>query len=162
MLVTLAGTLIAILPVLVAYAIWRLMRALWRLLLTPRKRMGVLLARAGRIRLRRAPAVVSEEGPRTTALAEEVARLKTELRVARAELALAEAAKPRGGLRLPWQRPADDRFHQAKLAFARAFHPDRIPDDAEDRAVRAAVFKEFWDVLRRIEKGAEVSADRRG
>lgn len=150
MLVTLAGTLIAILPVLVAYALWRLMRMLWRLLRQPRMRFGVLVARAGRLRRRRpSPAVAGADTP---ALAEEVARLKAELRVARAELALLEAARPRTGLRLPWQRPVDDRFHQAKLAFARAFHPDRLPDGVADSAIRAAVFKEFWDVLRRIER----------
>ncbi len=152
MLVTLAGTLIAILPVLVAYALWRLMRMLWRLLRQPRMRFGVLVARAGRLRRRRPSPAVVGEGPDPAVLAEEVARLKAELRVARAELALLEAARPRTGLRLPWQRPVDDRFHQAKLAFARAFHPDRLPEGVADTAIRAAVFKEFWDVLRRIER----------
>ncbi|WP_439548104.1 hypothetical protein [Falsiroseomonas sp.] len=156
MLVTLAGTLIAILPVLVAYALWRLMRVAWRLLRQPRMRLGVLAAQVGRLRLRlrwrRAPLAVGD-GPGTAVLAEQVARLKAELRVARAELALLEAARPGTGLRLPWQRPADDRFTQAKLAFARAFHPDRLPDGLADTAIRAAIFKEFWDVLRRIERG---------
>lgn len=154
MLVTLAGTLIAILPVLVAYALWRLMRVAWRLLRQPRRRLGVLAARVGRLRLRwrRAP-LAGGKGPGTAVLAEEVARLKAELRVARAELALLEAARPGTGLRLPWQRPMDDRFIQAKLAFARAFHPDRLPDGLADTAIRAAIFKEFWDVLRRIERG---------
>jgi hypothetical protein len=153
MLVTLAGTLIAILPVLVAWAIWRLLRAVWGLLRQPRMRLGVLLARTGRLRLPRRRAAATAEGPEMAALAGEVARLKAELRLVRAELALAEAAKPRGGLRLPWRRMADDRFHQAKLAFARAFHPDRLPEDAADRAIRAAIFKDFWEVLRRIERG---------
>ncbi len=151
MLVTLAGTLIAILPVLVAYAIWRLLRAIWRLLRRPRKRFSVVLARARRIRLpRRQPAAVEQAAP--AALVEEVARLKAELRLARAELALAEATKPRGGFRLPWKRPPDDRFQQAKLAFARAFHPDRLAEDAADRAIRTAIFRDFWEVLRRIER----------
>ncbi|WP_203077022.1 hypothetical protein [Falsiroseomonas ponticola] len=157
MLVTLAGTLIAILPVLVAYAIWRLLRAAWRLLRAPRLRLGVLLARAGRLRPppRQALRAGEEE------LAAEVARLRSELRLARAELALAEAARRRSGFRLPWRRPGDDRFQQAKIAFARAFHPDRLAEDAADRAIRAAIFRDFWEVLRRIEKGADVSADRR-
>lgn len=153
MLVTLAGTLIAILPVLVAYAIWRLVRALWRLLAQPRRRFRVLVARAGRLRLRRPRRPAAEDGPRAEALAAEVARLTTELRLARAQLAVAEAAIDRPALRLPWRRPADDRFHQAKLAFARAFHPDRLAEDAEDRAIRAAIFRDFWEVLRRIERG---------
>lgn len=152
MLVTLAGTLIAILPVLVAYALWRLMRMLWRLLRQPRMRFGVLVARAGRLRRRRSSTAVSGEGPDPAVMAEEVARLRAELRVARAELAVLEAARPGTGVRWPWRRPVDDRFHQAKLAFARAFHPDRLPEGAADSAIRAAVFKEFWDVLRRIER----------
>lgn len=151
MLVTLAGTLIAILPVLVAYAIWRLMCAVWRLLRQPRRRLAVIVARAGRLwpSRRRTPVGDSQQAQ----MAEEVARLKAELRVARAELAVAQASQVRTPLRLPWRRPVDDRFHEAKLAFARAFHPDRLAEDATDRAIRAAIFRDFWEVLRRIERG---------
>lgn len=159
MLVTLAGTLIAILPVLVAYAIWRMLRAAWRLVRGPRRRLAIVAARLGRLgrlgrltlRRRRAPSVST--GPDAVALADEVARLKAELRLARAELAVAEAANDRPGMRLPWRRPVDDRFHQAKLAFARAFHPDRLAEDEADRAIRVAIFRDFWEVLRRIERG---------
>ncbi len=48
--------------------------------------------------------------------------------------------------------PAHDLFQEAKREFARRFHPDRLPAGAPDRALRTAIFRDFWDVLRRIER----------
>lgn len=46
--------------------------------------------------------------------------------------------------------PTDDRFREAKRAFARLFHPDHGGRDAPERG---QVFLEFWPVLERIERG---------
>ena len=45
------------------------------------------------------------------------------------------------------------KFRQAKLAFARLYHPDRGGSSEMDRLIRSQVFKEFWAELERIEKG---------
>lgn len=46
----------------------------------------------------------------------------------------------------------DGRFRQAKTAFARLYHPDRIAGDGPEKRIRTEVFKEFWDELERIER----------
>lgn len=46
--------------------------------------------------------------------------------------------------------PSDDRFREAKRAFARSFHPDH---GGRDDPERARMFLEFWPVLERIERG---------
>lgn len=46
--------------------------------------------------------------------------------------------------------PADDRFREAKRAFARLFHPDQGGRTAPERA---QTFLEFWPILERIERG---------
>jgi hypothetical protein len=48
---------------------------------------------------------------------------------------------------------ADRRFQAAKRAFARRFHPDHLRGDADERAARMELFKEFWSELERIERG---------
>jgi len=47
---------------------------------------------------------------------------------------------------------ADGRFRQAKTAFARLYHPDRLSGDGPEKRIRTEVFKEFWDELERIER----------
>ncbi|WP_237215538.1 hypothetical protein, partial [Falsiroseomonas oryziterrae] len=107
-------------------------------------------------RLRRSRALARREGARSREATEEVRRLRAELRLVRAErdeaiarLGLADAPRGRWWLR----RAPDDRFQRAKRAFALRFHPDRVPRDAPDRALRLAVFRDYWDALRRIERG---------
>jgi hypothetical protein len=48
--------------------------------------------------------------------------------------------------------PADGRFRQAKNAFARLYHPDRLTGDGPEKRIRTEVFKEFWNELERIER----------
>ena len=48
---------------------------------------------------------------------------------------------------------ADQKFRQAKSAFARLYHPDRQTGDDQRTRVRVEVFREFWDELQRIENG---------
>ena len=46
---------------------------------------------------------------------------------------------------------ADDKLRAAKRDFAKRFHPDRLPARSVERTVREEVFKEYWQVLQRIE-----------
>jgi hypothetical protein len=59
---------------------------------------------------------------------------------------LAEAARARAG-------PPEDRFRRAKQAFAVLFHPDRLRCAEPERSLRIGIFSQFWQVLRRIERG---------
>ncbi|MCH7931108.1 MAG: hypothetical protein IH906_02710 [Proteobacteria bacterium] len=47
--------------------------------------------------------------------------------------------------------PGEDRFDQAKAAFARLFDPANLDPDAPDTALRTEIFEEFWAELERIE-----------
>jgi hypothetical protein len=64
----------------------------------------------------------------------------------RRALRLAEAARLATG-------PPEDRFRRAKLAFAVHFHPDRLRCGEPERGIRIRIFQQFWQVLRRIERG---------
>jgi|GEM_PF-2266596 len=156
LLVALAGWGVALLLLGLGFGALWLWREVVAVLRLPRRRGAVLAARLRGLRLRRSRALAQREAARSREAAEEVQRLRAELRLLRAErdgalarLALA-AAPPRR-----WHRPRkpDDRFQQAKREFARRFHPDRVPRDAPDRALRLAVFRDHWAALRRIEKG---------
>ena len=155
MIFTLAGFALALLPVLAFYAAWRFLRAVFGLLRAPWHRLALLGARLSRLKPARTRALAREEGPRAAALAEEVQRLRADLRIAQAErdLAVALRAPVRRRVALPWRRPRDERFQQAKQEFARLFHPDRLAPDDPGRALRIAIFRDYWDVLRRIERG---------
>lgn len=48
--------------------------------------------------------------------------------------------------------PPDMKFKQARTAFARLYHPDRHHGDADEKKLRAELFKEFWDELERIDR----------
>lgn len=48
--------------------------------------------------------------------------------------------------------PADMKFKQARTTFARLYHPDRHLGDADEKKIRAELFKEFWDELERIDR----------
>lgn len=48
--------------------------------------------------------------------------------------------------------PADMKFKQARTTFARLYHPDRHQGDADEKKIRAELFKEFWDELERIDR----------
>lgn len=48
--------------------------------------------------------------------------------------------------------PSDMKFKQARTAFARLYHPDRHHGDADERKLRAELFKEFWEELERIDR----------
>lgn len=47
--------------------------------------------------------------------------------------------------------PGEDRFDQAKAAFARLFDPANLDPDAPDTALRTEIFEEFRAELERIE-----------
>lgn len=154
----LAGSLVAALIVGAVGALIRLLRGVLRLLRMPRQRGAVLLARLRGLRLRRSRALARNEALRAATALAEVRRLRAELRLARAErdAALARLAEARpAGLFLRARRGAapDDRFLRAKRAFALRFHPDRMPREAPDRGLRAALFREHWQELQRIERG---------
>ena len=136
LLAILAGVLLALLLVGLLALGMRLVRAGLRLF---RRGQGRSVPRGLALRARRlgrARALARAEGARAAALAEEVQRLRVELRLLRAK----------GG-------GADDRFLRAKREFARLFHPDRLQRGAPDRALRTGIFREFWAVLKRIERG---------
>lgn len=154
MLATLAGILLAVLIVLAGRLAWRLLCRIGALLrVRPRsRRRGQPARRAPRwrgLRLRRSRAMLRAEGKRSAALTVEVRRLRAELALARAER---DAALARGGGAAS-RAAGDDLFKEAKREFARRFHPDRLPADAPDRALRTAIFRDFWAALRRIERG---------
>ena len=136
LLAILAGVLLALLLVGLLALGMRLVRAALQVL---RRGRGFsvphAITRSAR-RLGRARALARAEGARAAALAEEVQRLRVELRLLRAGSAA-----------------ADDRFLRAKREFARRFHPDKLPRSAPDRAIRGGIFREFWAVLKRIERG---------
>jgi hypothetical protein len=152
----LVGWAVALLLITFGVALLRLGRELAAILRLPRRRGAVLVARLRGLRLRRSRAIARQESGRAREATEEVRRLRAELRVVRAERdealgRLAQAAAPPRRWR---HRPVpDDRFLQAKRAFALRFHPDRVPRDAPDRALRVLVFRDYWDALRRIERG---------
>lgn len=86
---------------------------------------------------------------RLRAAMDRVERAESETRIAenkigvlRDALALAKA-RGQGD-----EKTADDRFREAKRAFARAFHPDQGGRGHPDKA---ALFLEFWPVLERID-----------
>jgi len=136
LLAILAGVLLALLLVGLVALGMRLLRAALRVM---RRGQGLSVPRGlalSALRLGRARALARAEGARSAALAEEVQRLRVELRLLRAGSAA-----------------ADDRFLRAKREFARRFHPDRLPRGAPDRAIRGGIFREFWAVLKRIERG---------
>jgi hypothetical protein len=152
-----AGCLLALLLVGLGTAFVRLVRGALGLLRLPRRRGAALLARLRGLRLRRIRALARSERARAAAATEEVRRLRAELRLLRAErdatLARMVAAVTRPGSPLGRQGRPDDRFQRAKRAFARRFHPDRLPPDAPDRRLRAALFREHWEELQRIGRG---------
>jgi hypothetical protein len=155
----LAGCLVAALLVWMFATLLRLLRGVLGLLRMPRRPGAVLLARLRGLRLRRSRALARAEGERAATAEAELRRVRTELRLARAERdeALARLAASDAARRviLPWRyRVApDDRFLRAKRAFAMRFHPDRLPRDATERAVRIALFREHWQELQRIGRG---------
>lgn len=46
----------------------------------------------------------------------------------------------------------DMKFKQARTAFARLYHPDRVHGDGDEKRIRAELFKEFWEELERIDR----------
>ena len=48
--------------------------------------------------------------------------------------------------------PHDLKFKQARVAFARLYHPDRHQGDPDEKRLRAELFKEFWEELERIDR----------
>jgi len=50
------------------------------------------------------------------------------------------------------QIASDLKFKQARTAFARLYHPDRHHGDADEKRLRADLFKEFWEELERIDR----------
>lgn len=136
LLVILSGVLLALLLVGLLALGMRLVRAALQVLRRGRRFSVPRGLALSALRLGRARALARAEGARSAALAEEVQRLRVELRLLRAGSAA-----------------ADDRFVRAKREFARRFHPDRLPRGAPDRAIRGGIFREFWAVLKRIERG---------
>jgi DNA anti-recombination protein RmuC len=67
----------------------------------------------------------------------------------------AEAKRLKQELDLPIRKSpsaaGDQRFAQAKREFARLYHPNALTGSSFERTVRGEIFKEFWEVLQRIE-----------
>lgn len=126
-----------LLALLLAGLVWLLQRLL--------RRMRDWLAGWRRLpgRLRVARALGRSQAARIAALTAELERSRLALRLAERELARLRAGHP----------GRDDRFLRAKRAFALRFHPDRVWASAAERAIRRAIFQEFWAELRRIERG---------
>ncbi len=93
-------------------------------------------------RLKVARALGRSQAARIAALTAELERSRLALRLAERELARLRAGRP----------GPDDRFLRAKRAFALRFHPDRVWASGTERALRRAIFQEFWAELRRIER----------
>ena len=140
-MVELLGILLALLILAAGILVWRLLRWLGRglaLLFGPLRAGRRLPAMRG-VRLRTARAQNQRQSAR-------IAALTTELERTRRALLLAEAARGRPG-------PPEDRFRRAKQAFAVHFHPDRLRCAEPERRIRIGIFTQFWQVLRRIERG---------
>ena len=140
-MIELLGILLALLILVVGFLLWRLLRWLGRglaLLFGPR-RVGRRLPAMRGVRLRAARAQGQQQAARIAALASELDRT-------RRALLLAEAARTRSG-------PPEDRFRRAKQAFAVRFHPDRLRCVEPELGIRIGIFSQFWQVLRRIERG---------
>ncbi len=163
----LLGVLLALVIAGLAWGIWRALSGLGRrardLLVTAHALLRPGAARRPKpdrgqrrrllqgLRMRAARALARAESERATALASELARLRTQLR-------LTERERDQLRHQLARARPAplpamDDRFHRAKRAFAMHFHPDRITATGLERMLRVNMFKSFWTELRRIERG---------
>ena len=153
MLPMLAGAVIALLLLLLGWWIWRLLRCLGALLSRPWQRAAKLPVRLRGLRLSRSRALARREGARAAAMVEEVERLRVELRIVRAQRDDGLARAVRADRQAPRRGAGDDLFQQAKREFARRFHPDRLPHGTRDRALRIALFRDYWEVLRRIERG---------
>lgn len=94
------------------------------------------------------------------ALENTVAHYKTEIRRLKTRLGepVTEDVPPAGpGAGRPVnggavQIASDLKFKQARTAFARLYHPDRHRGDADEKRLRAELFKEFWEELERIDR----------
>jgi len=94
------------------------------------------------------------------ALENTVAHYKAEIRRLKARLGepVTDEPPPAGGVNGgavnggPVQIASDLKFKQARTAFARLYHPDRHHGDADEKRLRAEVFKEFWEELERIDR----------
>lgn len=129
----LLGILIALLLVGLGWALRRLLHGLRDWLAGWRPLPG---------RLKVARALGRSQAARIAALTAELERSRLALRLAERELARLRAGRP----------GPDDRFLRAKRAFALRFHPDRAGIPRGERAIRRAIFQEFWAELRRIER----------
>lgn len=135
-MVELLGVLLAAVIAGLGWLLWRLARLL-RGLLPAKRPLRAAPLRLARRRIRHADA-------RGDALAEENRRLRLALRLAERERDALKAGAAPG---------SNDRFAQAKRAFALRFHPDRITAGAMERIVRVSMFREYWAELKRIERG---------
>ena len=124
------GVVLALLALGMGVLVRRMLGGVWRLLCGRLLRPG---PDRPALRLTRSRALARSESRRAATLAQEVARLRVEVRLAR-------------------QAGPEPRFQRAKREFARRFHPDRVAPRASDRGVRIALFREFWAVLRGIER----------
>ncbi|RAI57244.1 hypothetical protein [Roseicella frigidaeris] len=142
-MVELLGLLLALVLLGLGLSAWRLLRrgaALLRRLAAPARPAVAERRRAWRRgrRLRVARAQARAQAAR-------IAALTAELEASRRALRLARVAMARPG-------PPEPRFLRAKRAFARQFHPDRLRCAEPERGIRGAIFRQFWQELRRIER----------
>ena len=141
-MVELLGILLALLLAGLAWLALRLLCALrrrlaWlRLRAKPRRNTGPRRGRLGAAR-----ALGRSQAARIALLTAELERTRLALRLAEADQR-----------RRPAEAVANDRFRRAKRAFALRFHPDRFAASGPERALRRAIFQEFWAELRRIER----------
>lgn len=135
-MVELLGALLGAAVFALCWLLWRLLRWLRRgiALLSGAARPGHRLDALRGARLRASRATGRHQAARIAALTAELERARRDLRLARAS-------------------PTDDRFRRAKQAFAFHFHPDRLRCAEPERGIRTGIFQQFWQVLRRIERG---------
>ena len=140
-MVELLGIFLAVLLFALGSLLWRLLRWLWRglALLFGHPNAGQRLPAMRGVRLRASRAQRRHQADRIAALTNELERT-------RRALSLVEAARAKPG-------PPEDRFRRAKQAFAVHFHPDRLRCAQPELGIRIGIFSQFWQVLRRIERG---------
>lgn len=72
-----------------------------------------------------------------------------------AESRAADAEAKARGAHNPGPAGKDEKFSEARRAFARLYHPDNVKGGGLDKIIRAEIFKEYWSELEKIEKGGK-------
>jgi len=84
------------------------------------------------------------------ALDNTVSHYKAEIR--RLKERLGEPVTDEPPLKVNGHGGPDLKFKQARTAFARLYHPDKVHGESDEKRIRAELFKEFWEELERIDR----------